>query len=118
VKIAIPNTSDLSTARNRFLFLDREDQTRLNDLLEIYFNIDFDQYYLKGLKMALQQKEIIESFIVSRRLTNLLSDNETLKKRQYRSELEALKCRVKQLQNRAYHRAQKIEFEPQKYLTN
>jgi hypothetical protein len=118
IQIKLPATNSLRIAQDRFLFLSREDQLRINDLIEVFFNIDFDRYYLKGLKIGLQQKEIIESFIVTRKLTRLMSDNETLKKRQYRQELDLLKERVEQLRQRAYYRNQKIEFEPEKYLIN
>lgn len=118
VTIILPITKSLGNAPNYHCYLTREDQLRINDLLDVLFNIDLDRYYLKGMKMGLQQKEILESFIVSRKLTNLLSDNETLKKRQYREELNTLRERVEILRQRAYYRNQKIEFEPQKYLVN
>lgn len=118
VIISLPVTKSLGNAPNYHCYLTREDQHRINDLLDVLFNIDLDRYYLKGMKMGLQQKEILESFIVSRKLTNLLSDNETLKKRQYRDELNTLRERVEILRQRAYNRNQRIEFDAQKYLVN
>lgn len=118
VSIHLPYTSSLSNAKNYHCYFNKEDMHRLNDLLDVFFNIDLDRYYLKGMKMGMQQKEVIESFIVSRKLTNLLSDNETLKKRQYRDELMTFKERVEILRKRTFYRNQKIEFEPEKYLVN
>lgn len=118
ITIHLPNANSLSNAKNYHCYLTKEDQLKINDLIEVFFNIDFDRYYLKGLAIELQQKEIIESFIVSRKLTNLLSDNETLKKRHYREEIKNLKVRVEQLRQKAYYRHKQIEFEPEKYLIN
>ena len=118
VTIHLPDTRSLSLAKYHYCYISKENAHRLNDLLDVFFNIDLDRYYLKGMKMGMQQKEILESFIVSRKLTNLLSDNETLKKRQYRDELMTLRERVEILRQRAYYRNQKIEFEPEKYLVN
>lgn len=118
VTIILPVTKSLGNAPNYHCYFTKEDQNRINDILDVLFNIDLDRYYLKGMKMGLQQKEILESFIVSRKLTNLLSDNETLKKRQYREELNTLRERVEILRQRAHYRNQRIEFEPQKYLVN
>lgn len=118
VSIHLPDTKSLANAKNYHCYFNKEDMHRLNDLLDIFFNIDLDRYYLKGMKMGMQQKEVLESFIVSRKLTNLLSDNETLKKRQYRDELMTFKERVEILRQRTYYRIQKIEFEPEKYLVN
>lgn len=116
--LRVPVTHSLNLAPYRFLFFDPESVRRINDMVEIYFNLDFDRYYLRGLAKGYQQKAIIESFIMSRKLTLLMSDNEMLKKRQYRQELGLLQEMVDELRKKAYYRNQNIEIEPEKYLVN
>lgn len=106
----LPNTHSLALAPGRFLYFDREGQLRINDLLEVFFNIDFDRYYLQGIKLGMMKKDVIESFIIQRGLANLFGDNETLKKRQYRDELDLFKKRMEQLRKKAYYRNEKIEL--------
>lgn len=117
VILHLPRSKSLDTAPNHFLYFTKEDEHRINDLLEVLYNIDFDRYYIKGLRQGVQKKEIIESYIVSRNLASLFEDNETLKKRQYRDELRAFEEMVEQLRKKAYYRNQAIECEPQKFLT-
>ncbi|MEQ8548724.1 MAG: hypothetical protein RIC03_12480 [Cyclobacteriaceae bacterium] len=110
VLFRLPVLDRISNARNYHLYYNKEDTARLNELLRLYFNLDFDRYYMRGLKLKERQKDIIMSFIVSRKLTGLVSDVETLKKRHYRSELKILEERVKKMMNMAYQRNDKIEF--------
>lgn len=114
--LKLPTADSLRIGENRFLYFDREDIIRINDLIEVCFNIDFDRYYLAGVKAEFQKKEIFESFIVSRNLVNLMSDNEQIKKREYRSQMDLFRERVKQLRNMALYRDSKIKIEPGKIL--
>ncbi|EMS34598.1 hypothetical protein C943_03285 [Mariniradius saccharolyticus AK6] len=114
--LLLPNTDVLKDALYNHVYLSKTDQAQINDFLHVFFNIDLDRYYLKGIKQRMRQKDIIESFIVSRKLTNLLQDNETLKKRLYREELAVLQERFESLRKRTWYRNQKIEFDPEKYL--
>lgn len=116
VTLLLPRSKSLDTAPNHFLYFTKEDEHRINDLLEVIYHIDFDRYYIKGMRQRLQQKEVIESYIVSRNLTSLFQDNEALKKRQYRDELRAFEDLVDQLRKKAWYRNQSIACEPQKYL--
>lgn len=116
--LSLPDTDSIKSAKNYHCYFSREDTRRLNDLIDVFFHIDFDRFYLNGRKLGIMQKDIIESFIVSRKLTNLLNDNEMLKKRQYREELQLLKQRCKILTNKAWYRNEKIEQNIQGYLVN
>ncbi|MBD3630501.1 hypothetical protein [Cyclobacterium sp.] len=118
LQLLLPKTDSLKNAPNYHLYFSREDLLRINDLVEVFFHIDFDRFYLKGRKLGMMQKDIIESFIVSRKLTNLLQDNETLKKREYREGLRLLQLRCKTLINKAYYRHEKIELGMQNILVN
>lgn len=116
--LQLPEAHTLMNAPRHHLYFCAEDEKRINDLLQVYFNLDFDRYYLQGKKNGFKQKDIIESFIVSRRLHNLMSDNETLKKRKYREELRLLEQRHKSLVKRAYWRNEKIEASMQENTLN
>lgn len=118
VTFRLPSVDSLKMAPNRHLFFDRETQLRLNDLIEVFFELDFDRFYLKGVKLGMLKKDVIESFIVSRKLSNLLGDNEMLKKRQYREELELFHQQVEQLRQKAYYRNDRIELDLKKNLLN
>lgn len=116
VTFFLPRSKGLDTAPNHFLYFTKEDQHRINDLLEVIYHLDLDRYYIKGMRQGFQQKEVIESYIVSRKLTSLFEENETPKKRQYREELRAFEDMVEQLRKKCYHRNQTIEVHPQKFL--
>ena len=118
VGFTLPKTDGLKNAPNYYMYYSREDHIRINDLLEVFFHIDFDRYYLKGKKLGLLQKDIIESFIISRKLTNLMHDYETLKKKEYREELRLLKEMCSTLLSKAYYRNEKIEAGMQNNFIN
>lgn len=116
VTLFLPWSKGLSTAPNHFLYFSKEDEHRINDLLEVIYHIDLDRYYIKGMRKGYQQKEVIESYIVSRKLTSLFEDNETPKKRQYREEIRAFRELVEKMRHIAFNRNERLEFEPEKYL--
>ena len=104
IKLRLPNTKSIRSHRNHFLYYTVEDQLKLNDLLEALFEIDFDKYYLVGLRMGMQQKDVIHNFILSRKLVSMIGDVETLKKRQYRKEKNALQKATNHLLQKVHYR--------------
>lgn len=111
VKLTLPIGSPPTTnARNYYLYYTKEDQAKLVDYLEVLFNIDLDSYYLSGQRQGFQQKEIIQNFIISRKLVGLIGDNETLKKRLYRKSLKDLEKATEVLIKKAYYRNHVIQF--------
>lgn len=118
VSLVLPDSDSVKNAKNYHCYFSREDTRRLNDLLDVFFHIDFDRFYLNGRKLGIMQKDIIESFIISRKLTNLLNDNETLKKRQYREEIQLLQQRTKILSRKAWYRNERIEENIKGFLVN
>lgn len=119
VKFMLPASRPLENASKSYVYITKEDQAKLNDFLDALFNIDFDRYYLDGMQLKFQQKDIIQAFIVSRKLVYLIGDNETLKKRAYRDELKKLEKYSNSLYQKAYNRHSRIK-ESQKttnYLT-
>jgi len=110
VVFQLPKARLLANAKNHFLFYSKEDQLKIQEDLEVMFNMDLDRYYLSGVKNGYMQKQIIQSFIVSRKLVRLIGDNETLKKRVYREELENIKKRTEELFWKAYNRNERIDY--------
>lgn len=104
----LPASRPLDNAGNYYLYFSSEDQEKLNDYIDVLFNIDFDRYYLNGKKMSMQQQDIIQAFIISRKLVQHIGDNETLKKREYREGLKMLKKYTDMLITKAYNRNQRI----------
>jgi hypothetical protein len=116
--IRLSKSSDYWQAAHRFLYFTRDDISRINDLLEVFFHIDLDRYYLTGIKLGMQQKEVIQSFILDRGLINLMQDNETIKKRIYREELSLLRQRTDQLLKKARYRNQQIGLTSAQIIQN
>jgi len=105
----LPASRPLANAGNYYLYFTAEDQEKINDYLDAIFNIDFDRYYLNGKRTELQQQEIIQTFILSRKLTQYIGDNETLKKRHYREDIKLLKKYTDLLITKAYDRNNRIK---------
>ncbi|MFY0628653.1 MAG: hypothetical protein JXR07_20310, partial [Reichenbachiella sp.] len=110
VNFELPLVNSLLNGRNYHLYISAENELKLNDLLKEYFYLDFDRYYLQGKKRGHQQKDIINSFILSRRLAQIDTAHETIKKRQYREQVAMINHHHKKLVNRAYHRNEKVKF--------
>lgn len=110
VTFRLPRVAALNNALGYHLYYTRDDEEKLNDYLSLIFDLDFDRYYLAGKASGEQKKDIIMSFIASRKLSRLLSDPELLKKRQYRTELKLLEARMVTLSKRAYARNDRITY--------
>ncbi len=115
--LMMPKLDRLANAPNYHLYYTMEDIAKLNHLLQVLFNIDFDSYYLTGKKAGEKQKDIIMSFVMSRKLAGV-SDVDTLKKRQYRNELNYTKKLLKQMRDLAYRRHENIQFINQQMNVN
>lgn len=109
VRLRLPQSRAIRTHRNHFLYYSTEDQHQLNDLLDVLFNIDFESYYHIGIEMGLMQKEVIQNFIISRKLVSMIGDVETLKKRQYRKEKNTLEKLQNKLLQKIHYRDRLIK---------
>lgn len=103
VQLQLPSTKSIRSHRNHFLYYTVEDQHKLNDLLEVLFNIDFQRYYQVGISLKIQQKDVIHQFIVTRKLVSMIGEVETLKKRQYRREKKAIEKLQNSLLQKIYY---------------
>lgn len=110
IYFTLPLSRPTANAKNYYLYFTKEDEAKLTDYLEVLFNIDFDRYYLKGVRSGYQQKDIIQAFIISRKLVGLIGDNERLKKRLYRDEQKTLKNVTDTLLKKAYYRNHAIQY--------
>lgn len=85
VKLILPLTDTSQDLRNKWLYYTEADTARLQAVLRTEFNLDFIAYYLRGSVMGYQKKDIINMFIVSRKLISV-DPYEALHKRVYRME--------------------------------
>jgi len=105
IKLSFPK----NRSENRFVYFTQEDTMNINDVINTYFDIEFWMYYLHGKKMGIQQKEILESFIITRKLTSLSYNTEMLKKRGYREEIRNIEKGVEVLRKKAQYASGKID---------
>lgn len=100
VTLSLPLTEITQDKQNKWLYYTDTDMKRLEAVLRASFNIDFIAYYMKGISMGYQKKEVIEMFIVSRGLVS--SDPfEAMHKRVYRMEQHKMSALSSQLQRKA-----------------
>ena len=86
VRFRLPRTSAMPSLFQRFCYISVEDQRKINDQLIATFDLDFIEYYYVGKNIGLQQKVVIQNFIIARKLTSRIGETEQLKKRTYRKE--------------------------------
>ncbi len=95
-------------AERNWLYYDHFDMKRLNDALVAESNIDFKLYYLAGMEKNFMQKDIINAYIESRRIS--IDDFDRLQKRCYRSSLSANEKIHKYLSNKIQFIARNIKI--------
>lgn len=83
VDLLLPK-STLSTAANRFVFFTAEDVQMINDYISADFSIFFRQFMSSGQHMGIEQKDLIEAFLVGCRIRLDGRKFEMLKKKDYR----------------------------------
>jgi hypothetical protein len=115
INIQLP--ADGRMSRNRFVYYTKEDIHKINIELDAAFSIDFDRYYLQGLKLGLKRKDIIDSYINSRNMISFNCDHETLKKRKYREELVLIEKKQNYLLNLAKNRHSTIDVALREYAS-
>lgn len=116
----LPETVDISASERRspkkFVYYTCADLQEINEMTELYFDLDFWRYYIHASKLKVAQKDILESFILTRRLVSIEGDNEMLKKREYREELKNLKIHAKILKNKVDYINNGVKIEVEKYV--
>ena len=106
--LLLPKNALTKNAELSYLYFTGQDAARLNVLLDTIFTLDLNSYYQKGCKKRIQKREIIEAFVVSRKLVD---DDfaETLGKRVYREELKTCRELVSSLYDKARYNNDRIE---------
>lgn len=102
-RLILPSCRSLSTARGRFVYVSKENQEKFNDYLEAIFDLDFNRFYMAGQRLGFRQKDVLYSYINSRRLESAGQDQEMLKKRGYRQSVRDMNARCKKLANRVQY---------------
>ena len=96
VYFKLPKTSAMPGLFRQFCYITLDDQQKIEDYLNATFENDWIQFYYNGMAMQIQQKEVIQTFILTRKLVTKIGDPEQIKKRQYRAETKQI--------NRLYER--------------
>ncbi len=110
VELVLPRHQTTAQCQYRYVYFTESDMKRLNYILNAIFNLDLDTYYLQGIQAGMPKIDIIDGFIISRRLASSESDlAETLSKRTYRSTLGQIKSRRELLLRKARYHQQQIE---------
>lgn len=104
----LPKNTLTKNADSSHLYFTAQDAARLNVLLDTIFELDLNAYYQKGCKKKIPKREIIEAFVVNRKL---VTDDfaETLSKRIYRKELSDFRELVSSLYDKARYNNDRIE---------
>lgn len=89
VKLQFPRQEATQDLKNKFLYYTTGATCRLNLALKATFDMDFHDYYQRGVDLGYQKKDIIDSFIFSRGLCTV-DPSDALHKRTYRHELKKL----------------------------
>ena len=110
VKLALPLVDISQDLQNKWLYYTKGDTARLQAVLRTEFNIDFVSYYLRGSVMGVQKKEIIEMFIVSRKLITV-DPYEALHKREYRMEQKKMQEHSRKLLRKANYFEESLDIE-------
>ena len=102
VTLQLPSNDATLNFNNKYVYYTEQSTHQLNKALSAIFNMDFWMHCIQGRSVDLRKDEMVESFILSRRL---FSQDlfETLHKRAYRKDLETLKLLNKKLTKRYYY---------------
>ena len=114
VRLTFPS----NRTKSKFIYFVQEDIMDINDMVEAYFDIDFWRYYLHGQKMSIPQKDILETFIISRKLNSLAYNTEVLKKREYREELRNMEKGIWVLRKKAQYVNEQVKVQLKEYCNN
>ena len=107
VVFQLPNSGNIpQVAQRSWLYYDKFDTQRLNDALYAESNLDFRVYYLSGVECGFLKKDIINSYIESRRL--FFDSFDSLKKRSFRYDQNSIEKTRKHLSEKIKYTNKKI----------
>ena len=108
VTLRLPQCEATQNLRSKFLFYNAGDMIQLNKALQAVFDLDFMGYYRKGQAAEFAKKDIVEAFVVSRKLVSA-DYVEALNKRAYRRQQRAAASLVKKLLRKSYYIDESID---------
>ncbi len=111
VTLVLPDHATTRSALTRHIYYTAVDTKRLNMILDALFNIDLDTYYIQGIQAGMLKRDIIEAFILSRRLVSV-DYTDTLSKRTFRTSLSAIRNMTDILHRKVRYHLGKIEPPP------
>lgn len=100
IKLHIPKQDCTQDLADKFLYFTKGSVCRLNAALKAVFDMDFHDYYQRGIDKGYQKKDIIDAFIISRKLCSV-DPGDALHKRTYRHEMKKHQNRARYLSRKA-----------------
>ena len=100
IKLHIPKQDCTQDLADKFLYFTHGAVCRLNAALKAVFDMDFHDYYQRGIDQGYQKKDIIDAFITSRELSSV-DPGDALHKRTYRHEQKKRLSRARYLARKA-----------------
>lgn len=102
IKLRLPHHKATENFEYKFLYYTSSDNAALNLALSATFDLDFAGYYRRGEILGIKKKDIIEAFIVSRKLFST-DCFDALHKRVYRREQSSMQQLTEKLLRKAYY---------------
>lgn len=102
VTLLLPLNEATQNFQNKFICLSAQANEQLNKALQAYFNLDFWEFVQRRKALGERKENIIEAFIVSRKLFSV-ECFDLLHKRAYRRELKELQAMKGKLMRRTYY---------------
>lgn len=94
---------------DKFIYYSKADTAALMMAVSATFDLDFAGYYRKGEGLGYGRKDIVEAFIISRKLVSV-DYADTLYKRVYRSSQRKMKTLTQRLLRRSYYLDESINL--------
>lgn len=109
VELKLPLSDATQSLADKWLYISKADNKRLNAALKAIFDMDLYSYYLKAKELGIQKKDAVNAFISSR---ELISHDafEALHKKIYRREAAAKEVLSKKLVRKIYYIKDSIDY--------
>lgn len=107
IKLQLPQSAGTSSAETKYCYYTLEAENKISDYIKAFFNMDFDRYWINGIMLGINKKDIIISYLDSRNICGV--SDYCLSKRTYRHDIKHIKHKVKQYYDRANYIDNKIK---------
>lgn len=109
VTLALPVNQATQALANKWVYYSAADCSALNMAISAVFDLDFTGYYRKGEALGIKKKDIVEAYIVSRRLFSA-DCFDALHKRVYRRSQDTMEQLTRKLLRKAYYIDESIDY--------